>query len=404
MCFFKQYSKHVFSTSRDTSTEYIIGDELLSGDKIRQIIGGRRTVVIIDELVAELHSACLANLFENINPSSVLHIEGGEKSKTLESLSKVLDFLAQDRIPKDGILVAIGGGTVCDVSNLAAQLFRRGLDFILIPTTLLAQLDAAVGGKNGLNFNNTKNLIGSFYHPQAVICDVQFLFTLKKREIVGGLAECIKVLAVSDASKFKRHFHEQQTDFSKKDISDIGLMVSDAIEMKLKMLAEDPFEFSSRRLLNYGHAFAHFFEERSDFLLSHGEAVLVGMALENAITQELGLAEEKEVVSLQELLRIHFTDDCRKYWLPFFQVQEDIGKLKEMRRGKMNLVCVKRIGESEIVDSVPNHVIENAWSRVENLIFSGKEIGCVVAKTRKNNLSRRSMFIQDSQEAWKFPA
>src|SRR5690606_7849610 len=152
--------------------------------------------------------------------------------------------------------------TVCDITGVAAQLFRRGVPLVLAPTTLLAQTDAAIGGKNGLNFGRAKNLIGGFHHPEAVLCDVAYLATLGKLQATCGIAECLKVLAVSYEPALYRFFASRPQSIS--DFAEnLGDLVGLAVRRKLDLLAEDPFERSSRRLLNYGHAFAHNFEERS---------------------------------------------------------------------------------------------------------------------------------------------
>jgi 3-dehydroquinate synthase len=147
-------------------------------------------------------------------------------------------------------------------------------------------------------------------------------------------------------------------------------MVWDALRWKLALLAKDPFEESSRRLLNYGHAFAHWFEEKSDYALSHGEAVLLGMMIENETSSGLGIAGRSALDSLQDTIEGLLTPACRRHWVRFTAIGEDLDKLRDMRRGQLNLVCLVRPGEGRIVDDVPVGILEAAWNRVEEIIAS----------------------------------
>jgi 3-dehydroquinate synthase len=309
------------------------------------------------------------------NPS-VLWLPGGERSKSFDQLQRVLSFFDSCSLPKHGVIVAIGGGTICDVVAQAAMLMRRGISLVLIPSTLLAQIDAAVGGKNGINYRSTKNLIGHFYHPDLVVCDQVFLSTLPKREITCGIAEAVKIFAIADADALARHgetwLHRAPPDA----LGSWADMVWDALRWKLALLAEDPYEESSRRLLNYGHAFAHWFEEKSDYALSHGEAVLLGMMIENETSNGLGIAGHSALDGLQETIQGLLTPACGRHWVRSTVISEDLDKLRGMRRGQLNLVCLVRPGEGRIVDDAPEDVLQAAWERVEHVIASDVSDHC----------------------------
>ena len=352
-----------FETVRRTETEYLVGRGILVSDRVTAALHGKPVAVVVDEQLATLADQKLSALLGPLARPSVLSLPGGERSKSFDQLQRILCFLDGCNLPKHGVIVAIGGGTICDVVAQAAMLMRRGISLVLIPSTLLAQIDAAVGGKNGINYRSTKNLIGHFYHPDLVVCDQVFLSTLPKREITCGIAEAIKIFAIADADALVRH-RETWLHRAPPDALDSWAdMVWDALRWKLALLAEDPYEESSRRLLNYGHAFAHWFEEKSDYALSHGEAVLMGMMIENETSRGLGIAIDLD--DLQNMIQSLLTTSCRRHWICFTAIREDLSKLRDMRRGQLNLVCLVRPGEGRIVDDVPEDVLEAAWQRVE---------------------------------------
>jgi len=357
-----------FQTDRLAHTDYIVSADTLAESPVAEW-QYRDTAIVFDSILEEHHPRLLDDFFRMLSPKGMLRVKGGETFKDIDSVIRTLGFLAEIGLPKNGLVIGVGGGTVCDVVSFAANLFRRGLGLALVPTTLLAQIDAAVGGKNGVNFHGTKNLIGHFYHPETVICDINFLRTLPRKEFVAGLAEAIKVFAVSDERLFRNNLCNRELSLSGFSMESLSTLVADSIRMKLGLLAEDPFEKSSRRLLNYGHAFAHNFEEESNFALAHGEAVLVGMAVENAIAMELGLAKP-EIDTLQEMINSLFTDDCRRYWIRRDQLPSLLAKLKSARRHGLDLVCLRRIGDAEIVSEVGLDIIEAAWDRTHNMLMS----------------------------------
>ena len=357
-----------FETIRRTATEYLVGPGALFSDRTTDVLSGRPVAAVYDERLATAAGTELAGLLSSIASPSVLPLPGGERSKSFDQLQRVLSFFDRCNLPKHGVIAAIGGGTICDVVAQAAMLMRRGISLVLIPSTLLAQIDAAVGGKNGINYRNTKNLVGHFYHPDLVVCDQVFLSTLPYREITCGIAEAIKVFAVSDAAALARHartwLHSEPVDA----LESWADVVWEALRWKLALLAEDPYEESSRRLLNYGHAFAHLFEEKSDYALSHGEAVLLGMMIENETSRGLGIAIEADLDALQDMIRRLLTTSCRRHWVRFTAISEDLSKLRGMRRGQLNLVCLVRPGEGRIVDDAPEDVLAAAWERTEHQV------------------------------------
>jgi 3-dehydroquinate synthase len=359
-----------FETLRRTATEYIVGRGILVSDRVAAALRGRPVTVVVDERLATLRPQELYVLLGALANPSILELTGGERNKSFDQLQRILSFFDSCNVPKHGVIVAIGGGTICDVVAQAAMLMRRGISLVLVPSTLLAQIDAAVGGKNGINYRSTKNLIGHFYHPDLVVCDQVFLSTLPGREITCGIAEAIKIFAIADADALARHRGTWLHGVPPDALDSWTDMVWDALRWKLALLAEDPYEESSRRLLNYGHAFAHWFEEKSDYALSHGEAVLLGMMIENETSSGLGIAGRSALDSLQDTIEGLLTPACRRHWIRFTAIGEDLDKLRDMRRGQLNLVCLVRPGEGRIVDDAPIRVLEAAWQRTEERVQS----------------------------------
>jgi 3-dehydroquinate synthetase len=372
-------TRTTFATTQCTSTGYQIFDGSEEHPQL-EMMRSRPTAVVVDRRIVEHHSVKLRELTNGLTLLGMHPIAGGEQCKAADTLSQILTFLHHSAVPKHGLVIAVGGGTVCDITSVASQLYRRGVSLVLMPTTLLAQTDAAIGGKNGLNWGTAKNLVGGFYHPEAVLCDIAFLRTLNDLQATCGIAECIKVFAVSDDRALYRFFSRRP-----KNISALGEhlceLVALAAQRKLDLLAEDPFELSSRRLLNYGHAFAHSFEERSGFQLTHGEAVLVGMTIENMISKKLGIASD-EIDEIQAIITSYFTPACRDFWIDADEVPMLLAELRAARRGSLNIVCIERCGKAVIVDDESDYTILAAWSDARSAVERALE---VTAKMRSES-------------------
>lgn len=373
--------RFVFETVERTSTEYIVGHGALNGHHVHDVLSDKPYAVLLDAGVAAAHPKIISTLPRAEQLLGTLSLPGGEAVKSIEALTNILTFFQKCSLPKHGVVLSIGGGAVCDVAALAAMLIRRGVELVMIPTTVVAQVDAAVGGKNGINFGSSKNAIGNFHQPSLVCCDQEFLVTLDDRQMACGMAELIKVLAVSSRGTFERHFPmnapQQNRAYSQHNWTEI---VWDALTSKLELLKEDPFEKSSRRLLNYGHAFAHFLEERSNFVLLHGEAVLMGMIIENEISRELGIGSDIDMNRMNELIAHYLTPACVKWLVPFDEVIPDIAKLRQVRRGSTNFVCVSNPGKAEIVDDVSLESLGSAWTRAEQYLVGTRHFSAESSK------------------------
>ncbi len=352
-----------FETTRATTTDYLVGAGAWAHPRLAEAVADRPVVAVIDRLVIDHHGPAVDALLATVDCRARLVLQAGEQIKSQARLAALLEQFEACELPKHGVALGIGGGTVCDLVSLAALLMRRSVPLVLLPTTLLAQVDAAVGGKNGIDSPTTKNVFGHFHHPVAVASDPAVLATLDHRQLVAGTAECIKVFAVADADALDRHADL----LTRPDRAGPAWtpIVIDAQDVKLELLADDPYEESSRRLLNYGHAFAHLLEERSGYQLLHGEAVLFGMMIENEISAGLGIATPA-VDAVQQLIVDLVPATAQVHWLGFEAIVGDLDKIRQMRRAAMNLVCLEAPGVAVIVDDAPNPVVASAMRRCQD--------------------------------------
>ncbi|GHT69182.1 3-dehydroquinate synthase [Bacteroidia bacterium] len=251
-------------------------------------------VVIVSSSNVLKHYAKLWHTFP------VIEITDDELHKTLATVEKITEQLLSLNADRHTFLVGIGGGIVCDITGFAASVFMRGIRFGFVPTTLLAQVDASVGGKNGVNFQRYKNLVGTFNQPQFVLCSSEVLATLPPKDFVAGFAEIVKAAMITDASLFE--FLEDNAEKSlQQQPESLQHLIFEAIKIKADIVSQDEREQGVRKKLNLGHTFAHAIEK--NFALPHGEAVSVGLCIVSHIAEQLGLMQHDEVLRVEKLLQ-----------------------------------------------------------------------------------------------------
>src|SRR6056297_1011765 len=251
-----------------------------------------RAIAITDENVGRFYG----DLFP---VREVITIGQGETIKTLETVAGIYDQLIEREADRSVFMVGIGGGIVCDIAGFVASTYLRGVRFGYVPTTLLAQVDASVGGKTGVNFRGYKNMVGVFNQPEFVLCDPRVLKTLPARDLACGFAEVVKHAAIYDADYFE--FLEQDASRARSlDPEIMTRVVYDSIAIKADIVNRDERERGERRKLNFGHTLGHAVEKTSDFL--HGEAVSIGMSAAAMISVQKGFMEKSEAERLKALL------------------------------------------------------------------------------------------------------
>jgi 3-dehydroquinate synthase len=278
--------------------EVRIGTGLLAGagEALAPLLKRRRTAVVTDETVARLHGAALTEAFERAGIAAhLITIPPGEESKSFAELERLCDRLLALDLDRGDLITAFGGGVVGDLAGFAAAIYKRGIDFVQIPTTLLAQVDSSVGGKTAIDTPRGKNLIGAFWQPRLVLCDLDVLATLPDRDLKAGYAEVLKYGLLGDESFFER-LEADGARVLGRDPEALAFAVARSVEMKAEIVGEDAREAGRRALLNLGHTFGHALEAETGFggALLHGEAVALGCAQAFRFSEELGLCSPQD--------------------------------------------------------------------------------------------------------------
>lgn len=273
------------------------------GEQIRRVSKAQKAAIITDSNVGPLYAGTAGASLESAGFQVFTHLfPAGERSKTLESIGSMLSFLAERAFTRGDLIVALGGGVTGDMAGFTAAAYMRGIDFVQIPTSLLAQIDSSVGGKTGVDLPQGKNLCGAFWQPRLVLIDPELLSTLPPRFFADGMAEAIKYGCIADAPLFARLERENAQDFLEE-------MLFACVDIKRRIVQEDERESGRRMLLNFGHTLGHAIEKYGHFQgLTHGEAVGVGMLLVSAAGERNGLTQAGVAARIQSLLQ--------KYGLP----------------------------------------------------------------------------------------
>ena len=305
-----------------------------------------KVAIVTNPTIAGLHLGYLLTKLKAKNVF-IISIPDGEQYKNLHTIENILENCFVSKLDRKSTLIAFGGGVIGDMTGFAASLYQRGIDFVQIPTTLLSQVDASVGGKTGVNNKFGKNLIGAFWQPKAVYIDSYFLNTLPKREFGAGIAEVIKM-----AVTFNLEFFEwlECNDLAKKE--NIDICIAKSIETKAKVVSQDERENGIRAALNYGHTFGHVIEHETNFTeFLHGEAVGIGMVMANALAVELGLMSHDDAQRVKKLLNKYDvpTDYKIKNIESFYN---DFYLDKKSMDTKIKFILPKSIGGCEVRDDI----------------------------------------------------
>jgi 3-dehydroquinate synthase len=271
------------------STKIYIDQDLLQKKFLKDFlqIGKRKGVIIADQAIKELYGDPLAKLLE----VDLLTVPGGEDAKNYETKLLIEQKLFEGGYSRDTAIIALGGGATTDVAGFIASTYLRGVPFISIPTTLLAMIDASIGGKTAINTSFGKNLLGTFYHPEIILIDTRVLSSLPEKQWMNGLAESLKMGLISDS--FLWDLLEKNYSNGLYFLNDPSLIVR-VIEDKMNIVNKDPKEFGIRRILNFGHTIGHGLEALSSYEMSHGEAVALGCVVEAFLSKELRYLQEKD--------------------------------------------------------------------------------------------------------------
>lgn len=342
------------------SYDVVIGPGLIdaAGRLIGAALPGRNVAIVTDETVAALH---LPALRESLGMAGIAAAEivvpAGESSKSFAQLQRVVESVLEARLERRDAIVALGGGVIGDLAGFAAAVARRGMAFVQLPTTLLAQVDSSVGGKTGINSRHGKNLVGAFHQPALVLADIGALDTLPPREFAAGYAEVAKAALIGDAVFFGWLEANRQAVFD--GGSARMLAIADGVRFKARTVAADEHETGERALLNLGHTFGHALEAACQYdsrRLVHGEGVAIGIVLAHDFSVAEGLAPAADA----ERVRAHLAGaglPTRIANIPGapFSAEELMGHIaqdKKVKRGRLTFILTRGIGKAYIADDV----------------------------------------------------
>ena len=307
-------------------------------------------------------AAKVAKAIKRAGLKTAIHtVPAGERSKSMAQLEDVLAFLERQRIDRGGCVIAVGGGTVGDLAGLAAAVWQRGVKLVAVPTTLLAMVDSSIGGKTGVNGSRSKNAIGAFWQPSAVVSDLACIETLPPRNYREAFAEVVKYAVAMDRGLFDLLEREQER-LLDADSQVLERVVFRCVAAKALVVAKDERERGPRAILNYGHTAGHALETASGYRISHGRAVAFGMRVAARIALTMGLCSKRLLDSQDELLTT--------YGLPDGVPHVDVGRVlaaiardKKARRGKVAWVMPRRLGHAEVGHPVPSAVVRRAITK-----------------------------------------
>ena len=336
----------------DNSYPIFIGEGAsMSLESFDGYIAGKDIAIVTNEVVAPLYLNEISDLFSNMNVIEYI-LPDGEQEKRLKTVHKIIDRLMEAGFGRDSTLIALGGGVVGDITGFTASIFMRGINFIQIPTTLLAQVDASVGGKTAVNHKAGKNLIGSFHQPKCVICDSRFLETLKATEISAGLSEIIKYGLIYDREFFLWLQKNIQQILSNDPVA-VAHAIQRSCAIKAEIVAQDEKEKSVRAMLNFGHTFGHAIEKLTGYgNWTHGNAVAVGMVLAARLSEKMSLITPEDVQDIENIL----TASHLPISLPNMDPGELLAAMKSDKKVKdrnIQLVLLKSIGKAFLTADYP---------------------------------------------------
>lgn len=318
-----------------------------SGKKMKEIFVGEKITIITDDNVNPLYGEKLKKILEKSGfEVNTIVLAAGEKNKNFVTLNRIYKELIKFQTTRSDMIVALGGGVVGDVAGFAASTYMRGISYVQIPTSLIAQVDSSVGGKVAINLEEGKNLVGSFYQPKMVLIDPDLLKTLEQRYFNDGMAEVIKYACISD-----KQFFELLVSIENKEVLDENIteIIYRCCEMKKKIVQKDERDKSERMLLNFGHTIGHAIEKIFKHeTYTHGEAISIGMYLVTTQSENLGLSQVGTAVRIKELLtKFNLPYEIDKKY--YEEIRNEITNDKKREGRSLNLILLKTIGEGYIM-------------------------------------------------------
>ncbi len=352
------YKIHITNTFEEISREGV-GRELLFG---------KRACIVTDSVVRPLYAEALKRELEKVcSKVTVFEFPQGEANKTLDVVRLLYEHLILERFDRRDMLVALGGGVVGDLAGFTAATYLRGIDFIQVPTTLLAQVDSSIGGKTGVDFDCYKNMVGAFHMPRLVYMNLATLDSLPKRQFSCGMAEILKHGLIKNLPYYQ-WLLEHETGIQKRDYEVLLTMIEESCKVKRDVVERDPTEKGERALLNFGHTIGHAVEKLKNFLLLHGECVAVGAAAAAYLSWKRGYLEEADYKGIQRAFTA-FGLPVRVDGLCARDILETTRMDKKMEAGKIKFVLLRAMGEAFVTKDVTDEELLRAIASVEESAY-----------------------------------
>ena len=343
---------------KENSYPIYIGSGLLGQkDLLLKHINSKQIVIVTNTTVAPLY---LKKITDNLTDFQVEVVElaDGEEFKTLDSINLIFDKLLESKYSRNATLLALGGGVVGDMGGFAAACYQRGIAFIQLPTTVLAQVDSSVGGKTGVNHALGKNMIGAFYQPKCVIADMDVLDTLEDKQLISGIAEVIKYGLIRDLEFFE-WLEENIALLLKRDKEAMAYVIERSCQNKAEIVAEDEFESGIRAILNLGHTFGHAIETGSGYgKYLHGEAVAIGIGYAADLSKRLGWLTDEDVDRILSLLKAAHLPVLPPKEMNVEKFIDLMSVDKKNVDGNIKLILLKSLGQATLPISVEQSLLE----------------------------------------------
>ncbi|WP_323843258.1 3-dehydroquinate synthase [Moraxella sp. Pampa] len=356
------YPIFIVASPRDLNGQFDLAGPIIP------FIKGKQVLIVTNDVVAPFYLDGLKNSLKLANFTVLTCVlSDGEHHKNQDSINRIYDVLLEHHFSRDCTMIALGGGVIGDMVGFAAASFMRGVNFIQVPTTLLAQVDSSVGGKTGINHLRGKNMIGAFWQPVAVLADMTTFDTLPAREFFAGLAEVVKYALILD-EEFLSWLECHADAINARDAKVLAKMVCRSCQFKADIVAADERESGLRALLNFGHTFGHIIETHQGYgVWLHGEAVSAGMMQALVMSHKLGLIERESVTRVARLLT-QFHLPIRPPIIPIDQALDLMGHDKKVQSGKLRLVLLNGIGKGFVMADFDHQVLVDTLSSIDEYL------------------------------------
>jgi 3-dehydroquinate synthase len=347
---------------KDNGYSILIGASILKNipQYLKKLSLGKDAVIISHSVIERLHGLKLSKALIQAGYSvKVFNVPEGEVSKSASCALRLIEQIAAYDVNRKIFIIALGGGVVGDLAGFVAAIYKRGIPYVHVPTTLLAQIDSSIGGKTAIDLKYGKNLVGAFYQPKAVIADSEVLLTLKARQIRNGLAEAIKYGVISDPVLF-RFLEKNYKRILSQDRQAVAFMVKRCAQIKANVVVSDEKELKGiRTILNFGHTVGHAVESAGNFRYHHGEAVALGMRVAGRISVLKGLFNVKEERRLNDLITsVGLPQKIEK--IKVSKILDLMSHDKKFIAGRNRFVLASKIGQVKVIENIPSTMIQQA--------------------------------------------